>query len=86
MAFGNVPLLAVIVIGYEPTVPAAGVPLKTPAALKVTPVGKAPVSVNVGAGEPDAATVKVFAAPTLKVAVAALVNAGATGAVYVTLT
>src|ERR1035441_5737326 len=44
---GAAPLLAVIVIAYEPPVPAPGVPLNTPAALRVTPLGSAPVSLYV---------------------------------------
>src|SRR5918994_6224133 len=45
---------------------------------KVTPVGSVPpVSVIVGAGKPLAVTVKVFGAPSVKVAVLALVNTGA---------
>ena len=78
VAFGNVPLLAVIVTECEPTVPAAGVPLKTPAELRVTPVGKVPVvTANVGAGEPLAVTLKVPANPAVKVVAFALVMAGA---------
>ena len=48
--------------------PAAGVPDSTPAvALRVTPLGRVPVSVKVGAGKPVAVTVKVPAVPTVKV-------------------
>ena len=44
-------LWAVIVNVYLPAVPAAGVPLSTPAPLRVTPVGRLPGgTVNVGAG------------------------------------
>ena len=40
---------------------AAGVPDSTPVdALKVTPLGRAPDSVSVGAGKPVAVTVKLF--------------------------
>ena len=62
-----------------PAVPAAGVPLNTlVAALKVTPLGSAPVSLSVGAGVPVAVTVNVPAVPTMNVALAALVMVGAT--------
>ena len=57
--------------------PPAGVPEKTPAAVKVTPEGKDPDSENVGAGVPVAVTVKEFAVPTVKVVLFALVMAGA---------
>src|SRR5271169_1854931 len=56
-----------------------GVPASTPvAAVKVTPLGKAPDSDNVGAGVPVAVTVNVPATPTWNVALLALVMAGAT--------
>src|SRR5215472_5970357 len=72
------PLLAVNVMEYVLPVPAAGVPLRTPVVvLNVTPVGSAPVSLNVGAGNPVAVTVKVPAVPTVKVVLFALVIAGA---------
>jgi len=60
-----------------PPLPAAGVPESTPAVVKVTPEGRAPVSVKVGAGEPVAVTVKVPAEPAVKVVLLALVMAGA---------
>jgi hypothetical protein len=44
--------------------------------LNVTPAGKAPVSLNVGVGEPVAVTANVPAVPTVKVVVFALVMAG----------
>ena len=48
--------------------PAPGVPDSTPVvALRVTPLGRVPVSVKVGAGLPVAVTVKVPAVPTAKV-------------------
>jgi hypothetical protein len=44
------------------------VPLSTPVeALKVTPAGKAPASLNVGVGLPVAVTLKEPAVPTVKV-------------------
>ena len=64
--------------GVDPPVPAAGVPLSRPAAVKVTPVGSAPVRLNV-AGEPSAVTEWEPAEPTVKVVVFALVIAGAVG-------
>jgi len=45
--------------------------------LKVTPLGKVPVSLKVGAGEPVAVTVNDPAEPTTKVALLALVMAAA---------
>ena len=75
------PLLAVIVMVYVPFVPDAGVPLSLPVPLplstKVTPLGSAPDSVRAGAGKPLVVTVNVPAAPTLNVALLALVMAGA---------
>ena len=48
--------------------PAAGVPLSTPPHVKVTPLGRLPVSLNsVGVGKPDAVTVKLPAVPTVNV-------------------
>src|SRR5207245_8355425 len=80
------PLLAVKVMGYVPFVPAAGVPLRTPVVvLNVTPVGSVPVSLNVGAGNPVAVTVKVPAAPTENVVLLALVMAGAWSTISVKL-
>ena len=45
--------------------------------VKVTPLGRAPVLLKVGAGKPVAVTVKVPAVPTVKVVVLAEVMAGA---------
>jgi hypothetical protein len=71
------PLLAVNMMEYVLPVPAAGVPLRTPVVvLNVTPVGSAPVSLNVGAGNPVAVTVKVPAVPTVNVVLLPLVMAG----------
>ena len=76
--FGATPLLAVMVMLYVPPVPAAGVPLSTPAALSVTPDGSAPLSVKVIAvGKPEAVTVNDPADPTANVVLFALVMAGA---------
>jgi len=55
-----------------------GVPLSRPVvALSVTPVGRVPVSLNVGAGKPEAVTVNDPAVPTVNVMLLALVMAGA---------
>ena len=76
VAFGATPLFAVIVIGYVPPVPAAGVPLNTPAAESVTPLGKVPVCEKLGAGAPVAVTLNDPAVPTVKVVALPLVIAG----------
>jgi len=64
-----------------PPVAAAGVPLSfavpLPLSTKVTPLGRAPVSVKLGAGKPLVVTVKVPAEPTVNVVEAPLVIAGA---------
>ncbi len=79
-------LVALKVIGYVPPVPAAGVPLRTPVVvLNVTPAGSVPVSLNVGAGVPVAATVNVPGVPTVKVVLPALVITGAVFTVRVKL-
>jgi hypothetical protein len=74
-------LLAVIVIGYVPAVPAAGVPASVavplPLSLKVTGLGNGPDSLRAGVGEPVVVTVNVPAEPTVKVVLFALVIAGA---------
>jgi hypothetical protein len=74
-------LLAVIVIGYEPAVPVAGVPaivaVPLPLSLKVTGLGNEPDSLRAGVGEPVVVTVKLPAAPTEKVVLLALVILGA---------
>src|SRR5262245_4681058 len=60
-----------------PNVPATGVPLRTPVdGLNETPFGKGAGSWKVGAGNPVAVTVNVLLAPTVKVALLALVIAG----------
>jgi len=67
-------------MGYVPLVPVCGVPLSAPvAALKLTPAGSAPVSLSVGEGVPVAVTVNEPKAPTVNVALFALVMAGGTG-------
>jgi hypothetical protein len=76
MAAGEQALVAVSVIGYVPPVPAAGVPLRRPAELRVTPLGKAPVSLNVGAGTPEAIAWKLPFVPTANVVLFALEIAG----------
>ncbi len=82
VASGRFPFAAVMVIGYELAVPAAGVPESTPVVeLRVTPVGRAPVSLNVGGGLPVAVTVKVPAVPTVNVVALAEVMVGGTGTV-----
>jgi hypothetical protein len=75
--FGKVLFDAVMTIAYVPPVPSAGAPLKTPAALKVTPLGSVPVSVKLGVGNPVAVTVNEPRVPTLNVVLLALVMAGA---------
>src|SRR5258706_524 len=59
-----------------PAVPRAGVPLRTPLLLRVTPVGKVPVWLNVAAGNPVAVTVKLPAIASVKVVLLTLVMAG----------
>jgi hypothetical protein len=79
VAFGLTPFCAVNVSGYVPLAPAAGVPLSTPPVVNVTPAGSAPVSLNVGAGDPVAVAVNVPRLPTTKFALFELVNCGAAG-------
>jgi hypothetical protein len=84
LALGTTSFCAVNVIGYVP--PIVGVPDKTPvAALNVTPVGSAPFSPNVAAGDPVAVTVNVPAVPIVNVALFALVIDGAEPTVSVKL-
>src|ERR1035441_7089072 len=82
-ASGEMPLVAPIVMEYVPPVPGAGVPLSTPPELRVTPAGRAPVSLKVDAGKPEAVTVKVPELPVLKVAWFTLVMEGASSTVSV---
>ena len=73
MALGEMPLLAVKVMGKEPV--AVGVPVSLPP-VKVTPAGRAPASVKVGVGKPVAVGVKVLSTPSMKVVLAAEVMVG----------
>ena len=79
VASGATPFDAVKVTGKVPG--AVGVPDSTPP-VKVTPEGSAPDSEMVGAGFPLAVTVKLPAAPTLKVVELAEVMVGATWTVF----
>ena len=75
----EMPLLAVIVRGYEPPLPTAGVPLNVavPSRLltKVTPLGSVPVRVMPGTGNPLVVIVKLPTVPAEKVTLFALVIA-----------
>ncbi len=74
------PLLALMVTGYELFDPAAGVPARVAVPLwlsvKVTPEGRAPLSLSPMGVLPVAVTVKVPGLPTVKVVVLAEVMAG----------
>ena len=73
---GVTPLVAVMVKVETPV--AVAVPESTPAADRLTPGGGVPaVTANVGAGAPDAVTLKVPNVPAVKVVDAALVITGA---------
>jgi hypothetical protein len=79
-AFGSVPFCAVIVSGYVPAVPAAGVPLSfadVPLATKVTPAGSAPNAVITGVGVPVTLTVNEPDEPTLNAVLLAVLMTGA---------
>jgi len=69
--------VAVIVNGYGPPEPAAGVPVSVavpfPLSVNVTPDGSAPFSDKTQGGTPLVVTVKVPAWPTVKVSTAELV-------------
>src|SRR5271169_3935767 len=71
VAFGLTPLLAVMVIGYVPPVPAAGVPAREavpfPLSLKLTPEGSVPLSASPGAGLPVVVTWKLPPLPVVNV-------------------
>jgi hypothetical protein len=49
------PFVADRVNEYEPAVPDDGVPVRTPAVVRLRPTGKGPTVAKVGAGNPDAA-------------------------------
>jgi hypothetical protein len=69
--------VAVKAIGYDPPVPAPGVPLSAPVVvLNVTPDGSLPVSAN-DVGVPVAATWKLPTVPTVKVVLVPLLIVGA---------
>jgi hypothetical protein len=74
------PFDAVMVMAYEVLEPAAGMPERTPAAVSVTPLGRAPVSLYVvvfGKVLDAEVTVKEPGVPTVKVVLLALVMAEA---------
>ena len=74
------PLEAVIVSVVEPAgvaVVLARVAVLSPLSTNVTPVGRVPVSVGAGVGNPVVVTVKVPDVPTVNVVLPALVIAGA---------
>ena len=77
MASGLTPFDAVIVNGYGPPEPAAGVPASVAVpfllSVNVTPDGSAPVSDNVELGTPVVVTVKVPVWPVVKMVPAGLV-------------
>ena len=79
------PLEASNLIGYTP--PAVGVPARVavplPLLVKVTPVGRVPLSAMEGVGVPVDVTVKVPAVPLVKVLLAAEVMVGAASTVKV---
>ena len=58
-------------IGYTPSLPAAGVPdrvaVPSPLSTKVTPLGSEPTSDKAGVGKPVEVTVKVPAEPSVNV-------------------
>ena len=81
MAIGPTKLVASMVMGNTPLVVA--VPDSRPADERVTPVGSAPDSVKVGAGKPEAVTVKLPAVPSVKVARSAEVMVGCASTVRV---
>jgi hypothetical protein len=79
VAFGNVPLLAVMVIGEVPG--AAAVPeivaVPFPLSVKLMPPGNAPVLLIAGVGPPLAITLNVLFTPAVNVTLFALVMVGA---------
>ena len=87
LASGLTPFVALMVSGYVPPVPAAGVPDRVAVPLawatKVTPAGRDPVLETVAAGLPVVITVKLPEDPTVKVVEDADVIAGAASTVKV---
>jgi hypothetical protein len=85
VAFGLTPLVALIVIGKDP--PCVGVPdrvaVPSPLSMKLTPLGKVPVSESDGAGKAAVVTVKLFDEPSMKEVELAEVIAGAWSTVRV---
>ena len=81
VASGLTPFVAVIVNGYGPLEPGAGVPARVAVpsllSVNVTPVGSVPVSDKAAVGTPVEVTVKVPAWPAVKVVPAGLVIPGA---------
>jgi hypothetical protein len=69
--------VAVMVMGYEPDVPRAGVPESVPSELSVTPEGSEPVSENVIGVSPVAVTEKLPALFSAKLIEEAEVKTGA---------
>jgi hypothetical protein len=75
------PLVAVRLSAYVPPLPDAAVPLSIalpfPLSVNIRPVGSVPDSLKDGVGVPVVVTVKLPAAPTVKIALLALVIVGA---------
>src|ERR1700688_2610405 len=75
------PLVAVRVSGYVTPLPDAGVPLSIalpfPLSVNTTPIGSVPDSLKDGVVVPVVVTVKLPAAPTVKIVLLALVTVGA---------
>src|SRR5215510_12099260 len=79
------PLLAVIVMGYTPPEPAAGVPVSSPADDSESPLGSAPALVKVGAGYPLAEKWKLPDVPATNVALGLDLKLGASRMVRMNL-
>jgi len=79
VAFGSIPLSAVIVNVCAPTLSVFGMLMTPVAALNVTPVGS-PLIDNVGSGFPSAVTVNEPVSPCTTLTLFALVIVGANGA------
>ena len=83
-ASGGMPLVAVMMSGYVPAVPVAGVPLIAPVtASKVKPVGSVPDNEKTGAGQPEEVIGKASKAPIVKVWVVEPVRRGKSSLVSV---